>query len=1246
MNDAGRRILGGLAAFLRHGHAASVAALTRGERAVLHRLLEVRPALPAMRDQYQMLLASGVDDEKPFICGDCGKRHSSEDGVKKVRGSLVCVRDCGVIDAGRRHKRPVEGRVLAPSKRAAVPPELLLRDEPTDDAASSEQTCKERAAPIVVEAVLTSVDGGTSSSHVSLLPVTGEDRRALDATNLQLPAIGEHNAGCYPPPHLPQRKGEARGPGSAPYLWYMQMKGRAWDGETASYHLARNDYRKRRFGHDRVPPVRALLGSVPTAVTLADGASEHPPSPPPVLPPPTSSPSPPPAAAAPTVMLTPSLRPPPLALLPLAPPHPSQQQLKPLALVQPVPTVTRPAADCASAALPLRPTDAFGPTPRPPPALLASTSTLPVVPSAVPRLSLAAPPRAPMAPSLAVPPVSIQQPAPPQTAAGAPPRLSMPLAFRASAPLASPAVSTRPPANATTPKTGDAAKRIILIKNVDLQSDRDSGEIRARLMELRHGPWKNSNGQGSRARMIVADATGDLQITAFEGVDTLVARLRVNAAYRFPLAGAVIKLKDEKWNRTTGSAYEVKLSKLGVQHVREEDDDRGLPAHNFSFVSIAAIGQLAAGTHVHVLGVLVAASGVVTAPNKVKGTETSRRMLKIADASGKSIEVTVFANGVQHIDGEVGRVITIKGDTGTFRGVPTLTASLASVDFEPTLSEADELRELWAQTPPEVTPLLPRLTYKPIASLANEPSTEPVDLLGVIASVEAPVLYTAANGTQGRRVGMVLCDASEAAVPLALFAPADGALPAFAPGKLLSVAGASMETYLGELKCRTWLDRVTLEPPGPEATDLRGWWASRPASYVAPSVTMHPLVAIGSVPSLPADTYVRVVAVVLDAADVVTAPTSKGGEASRRMLTIADASGKSIELTIWAPRVQDIGGDAGCIIALKKARTRVFRGAPSLTAFLEDVDYAPTLSEAQVLYELWAQTPPEVTPLLPSLTYKPIASLAAVTNEPSSDPIDLLAVIVSADPPVLYTAEGSGKQGRRVGMLVCDRDAAVPLTIFLRAEGPLPGFQPGMLLSVSGARLETFQGEPRVRTFLDRVTLEPSDAAAVALRDWWQARAGDAPPPTISSVWGCKSLADLPRAYETGEQTFTALGIVTGDAAIVSLDSGEVADVMTLCDQSGSVRLHVVRDGEQASHQYYDGMSLAIVAAKPSVADDGHLKLVAPEANLRPFPKAERAKALHEWYGTRAAGMRDEPAPTDPFGDQFGWESAFGLDER
>ena len=181
------------------------------------------------------------------------------------------------------------------------------------------------------------------------------------------------------------------------------------------------------------------------------------------------------------------------------------------------------------------------------------------------------------------------------------------------------------------------------------------------------------------------------------------------------------------------------------------------------------------------------------------------------------------------------------------------------------------------------------------------------------------------------------------------------------------------------------------------------------------------------------------------------------------------------------------------------------------------------------------------------------------------------------------------------------------------------------------------------------MTLEPCDAAADALRAWWQARAGEGPPPTISSVWRCTPLADLPQAFAMGAQAFDVVGIVTGDAATASLDSGEVADVMMLCDQSASVRLRVVRSGEQGQWQYHDGMSLAIVAAKPICADDGHLTLVAPAANVRMFPKAERAEALYEWYHKRAAGTAsdrlvvDEPAPMDTFGDQFGWESAFDF---
>ena len=159
---------------------------------------------------------------------------------------------------------------------------------------------------------------------------------------------------------------------------------------------------------------------------------------------------------------------------------------------------------------------------------------------------------------------------------------------------------------------------------------------------------------------------------------------------------------------------------------------------------------------------------------------------------------------------------------------------------------------------------------------------------------------------------------------------------------------------------------------------LREWWASREAGYAAPRVTVHPLVPIASVQSLPVETYVRcAAAVVLHAEAAEVGPTSKGGEASKRVLTIADASGKSTELTIWGRREDALGGDVvGSIISLNKAQTRAYRGTPTLSAFNDDVDYAPTHGEAHALHQLWVQTPPEVTPLLPSLSYTSIASLA------------------------------------------------------------------------------------------------------------------------------------------------------------------------------------------------------------------------------------------------------------------------------
>ena len=69
---------------------------------------------------------------------------------------------------------------------------------------------------------------------------------------------------------------------------------------------------------------------------------------------------------------------------------------------------------------------------------------------------------------------------------------------------------------------------------------------------------------------------------------------------------------------------------------------------------------------------------------------------------------------------------------------------------------------------------------------------------------------------------------------------------------------------------------------------------------------------------------------------VVTAPNKKGVDVSRRTLTVADASHRSVPVTIFAPRVQHIEGESGQIIAFK-GRTDSYQGACKLTAFVEDV---------------------------------------------------------------------------------------------------------------------------------------------------------------------------------------------------------------------------------------------------------------------------------------------------------------------
>ena len=78
--------------------------------------------------------------------------------------------------------------------------------------------------------------------------------------------------------------------------------------------------------------------------------------------------------------------------------------------------------------------------------------------------------------------------------------------------------------------------------------------------------------------------------------------------------------------------------------------------------------------------------------------------------------------------------------------------------------------------------------------------------------------------------------------------------------------------------------------------------------------------------------------------------------------------------------------------------------------------------------------PDDVHLCLPILTFTPIASLA--TEADAKSEVDLLVIIVSAEPPISFVSSG-GKAQRRVNMVVCDASGGDALPFRKRYLGPM-----------------------------------------------------------------------------------------------------------------------------------------------------------------------------------------------------------------
>ena len=207
-----------------------------------------------------------------------------------------------------------------------------------------------------------------------------------------------------------------------------------------------------------------------------------------------------------------------------------------------------------------------------------------------------------------------------------------------------------------------------------------------------------------------------------------------------------------------------------------------------------------------------------------------------------------------------------------------------------------------------------------------------------------------------------------------------------------------------------------------------------------------------------------------------------------------------------------------------------------------------------------------------------------------------------------------GKKGRRINMVVCDESkASVLVKCFCPEEGELPMFEPGALLAISEARVEWFNGSVSCSCGMAQCELEPQVPAATPLRAWWQTRPAGDPPPMVSTVTSCIPLGALSDAWARGEEVVDVLGVVHGSINAKTLASGEVVDVFDLMDRTASMAAQIGRSGTHAQHSYVDGTVLAIKEAKLVAAADGRITLVAPEANVKLWPRAQQARELNDF---------------------------------
>ena len=263
-------------------------------------------------------------------------------------------------------------------------------------------------------------------------------------------------------------------------------------------------------------------------------------------------------------------------------------------------------------------------------------------------------------------------------------------------------------------------------------------QLLVRLMAADQRTYDNERGSGTISTLVVADSTGDVQITFFSQ-PALFDRLRVGVVYYVPLAKSQIK-PATRFNKAR-LPYEVSLGRDAAIRDAAAASAVRLPSHNYDFVGVATLADRDAGARVDVRGVVASLSGTLEYARKSDGRRGLKRLLELCDDSCEggapcSVHVTLFVKDGESLDISVGTIVALRGTVECWNGATSLTVWPDGVACNPRIVEVAHLAEWWRTlvVPPERLAL--RWSFVRLDALPDKPVGARVDVCGVVLDVE------------------------------------------------------------------------------------------------------------------------------------------------------------------------------------------------------------------------------------------------------------------------------------------------------------------------------------------------------------------------------------------------------------------------------------------------------------------------------------------------------------------------------